>query len=119
MSYDLHVVRTEDWLDAEQKPILKPEVDALVNGDPSLEWSTEDWIELQESPHKPSVRYYMIRWNGEPSFLWCGGEISCASPSEEQTGKLVEIAQQLEAFVVGDDGEHYEPSTWRNTYRGE
>ena len=37
MGYDVHIVRTEDWLDAAEEPIALEEVDAVVTADPELE----------------------------------------------------------------------------------
>jgi len=46
MAYDLHVVRTKDWLEASSAPITKEDVDALIASDPELEWSTSDYIDM-------------------------------------------------------------------------
>ena len=119
MSYDLHVVRTDSWLDAAQDPITKSQVDVLVDSDDELEWSTEDWVDLTDGRKRKPTRYFMILWQGEPCFLWCRCEITCSGPSEAQTGKLVEIAGKLNAHVEGDDGEHYTLGGWQSTYRGE
>ena len=119
LSYDLHVVRTSSWLDAEDDPILKADVDALVEADDELEWSTEDWVDLTEGRKQKPTRYFMILWRGHPCFLWCRNQITCSRPTEEQTGKLVEIAERLDAHVEGDDGECYTSDAWRATYRGE
>jgi hypothetical protein len=44
MSYDLHVVRTKNWLDGSEKPISKQEIDDLIAADSELEWSTDDFL---------------------------------------------------------------------------
>lgn len=41
MAYDLHLVRTSDWLDAADAPITKADVDALILADAELSWSTD------------------------------------------------------------------------------
>ena len=45
MPYDVHIVRTHDWLDAANDPISKPLVEELIASDPELEWSTEDSVD--------------------------------------------------------------------------
>jgi len=107
MAYDLHVVRTKDWLDASTDPVTKSEVDALIAGDPELSWSSSDYMEMKEGPDVV-VRYYAIKWNDEPCFFWYRNEIRCCGPSEAQVRKLVEIAGKLGAYTVGDEGERYE-----------
>jgi hypothetical protein len=42
MSYDVHIVRTNDWLDAVADPITKLQVDEIVASDPDLAWSTAE-----------------------------------------------------------------------------
>lgn len=118
MSYDLHVVRTDNRLDADDALILLPDVDALIEADNELEWSTEDWVDMRDGQKRKPTRYFMILWHGDPCFWWYRNEIRCSSPSEERTGKLVGIATKLNAKVVGDDGEQYLHDSWQATYRG-
>ena len=119
MSYDVHIVRTDNWLDSESDPITKPQVDALIAADPELAWSTNDWVDMRHGRGKKATRYYMILWKGRPCFWWYRHEITCSGPSEEQVGKMVEMAAKLGANVLGDDHEAYHPATWRAVYRGE
>jgi hypothetical protein len=119
MAYDVHIVRTETWFDAESEPITKPQVDALIAADPELAWSTRDWVGMRDGRGRKVTRYYAILWKGQPCFWWYRYEIRCCGPSEEQVGKMVELAAKLKANVIGDDGEAYRPATWRAVYRGE
>jgi hypothetical protein len=119
MPYDLHIVRTDDWLDAAIDPITKEHVDALIALDPQLAWSTEDWVDMRDETTNQVIRYYMIHWNGKPTFWWYGDQITCSGPNEPDVMKMVEMAERLNANVFGDDGEAYRPQTWRATYRGE
>ena len=84
MSYDLHIVRTPSWLEAAESPITKEEIDGLVGADSELEWSTLDYIDMRNEAGSV-VRFPMIRWRG----------------------LLLQIARELKAQVVGDDGETY------------
>ena len=105
MPYDLHVVRTSNWLEAAKNPITREEVDRLIQSDPELEWSSSDYVEVKQAVG--ISRFYMITWNGRSCFLWHEDQITCATPDEDQTAKLVSIAAKLKANVLGDDGEQY------------
>ena len=119
MAYDVHIVRTPNWLDAASDPITEAQVDALVAADPELGWSADDWVDMSDGRGRAVTRYYLILWNGSPCFWWYRAEIRCARPSEAQVGKMVAMAAALEAHVVGDDGEAYRPDNWLAVYRGE
>jgi hypothetical protein len=119
MAYDIHIVRTNNWLDAADDPITKEQVDSLIAADPELEWSTTDWVDMRAKRGTKVTRYFMILWKSEPCFWWYLDQITCSGPSEEQVGKLMEMAAALSANVFGDDGEAYLPDTWRAVYRGE
>ena len=106
MAYDLHIVRTKNWLEASSAPITKQDVDALIASDPELTWSTTDYVDM--SDHAGAVtRCFMITWRGQPCFWWYRDQIQCSGPDEAQQSKLVQMAQALDAFAVGDDGEIY------------
>ena len=108
MPYDLHVVRTSNWLEAATNPIRREDVDLLVQSDSELEWSSSDYVEMKQVGG--ISRFYMIAWNGRSCFLWHQDQITCATSDEREIEKLVGIAQKLEANVVGDDGEQYSSS---------
>jgi len=107
VAYDLHIARTRDWTQSSLSPITKQEVDNLIAGDPELEWSTSDYVDMKDSAGATS-RYYMICWRGVPCFWWYRDKIECSSPDETQQLKLTKMAKTLNAFVIGDDGERYE-----------
>ena len=105
MSYDLHIVRTLDWLDAATLPVTLEDTNHIIENDPKLDWSQSDYVDMNESTG--TVRYYMINWVGVPCFWWYRDQIIGATPDEQRTKKLVEIAERLNAYVIGDDGERY------------
>ena len=107
MAYDLHVVRTKNWVESASAPITKPEVDALVARDPELEWSITDYVDMSDDAGAVT-RYYMIGWRGEPCFWWYRDQIQCSGPDDEQQLKLAQIARTLNGYAIGDDGERYE-----------
>jgi|GEM_PF-1118003 hypothetical protein len=104
MSYDLHVVRTTDWIDAHTNPITKSDVEMLISSDPELSWS-ESYIDMRVDDEV--TRFHLIEWKGSPVFWWYQSEIIFKSPDESALIKLIEIANSLNAYVVGDDGESY------------
>ena len=105
MPYDLHVVRTSNWLEAAMNPITRAAIDRLIQSDPELEWSASDYVEMKQE--EVTNRFYMITWNGMSCFWWYEDQIRCASPNEQQVAKLIGIAEKLKAKLVGDDGERY------------
>lgn len=107
MGYDIHIVRTEDWLDADTKPITKEQVDKAVESASDLEWSQTDYV-LRMNKEGATTRYYAIEWKNRPCFIWLEHEITCSSPkSDDIVMRMVELANSLDAYTVGDDGEHY------------
>jgi hypothetical protein len=63
MGYDVHLVRTEQWFDAESDPVTREHVDKVLAADPTLSWSESDYVEMTEDDGSIK-RYYMINWNG-------------------------------------------------------
>jgi len=106
MGYDLHVVRTREWSDASQKPILKSEVDVLISRDPELRWSQSDYLDMRNEKTGKATRYFLIEWKSQSGFWW--DQIFCKNPNDLQQKKLVQIAKILKAMVIGDEGERYE-----------
>jgi hypothetical protein len=107
MGYDVHVVLTADWTQAESQPITKVAVDRLIASDRSLSWSTTDYVDIKEIDGHV-VRYFAITWKGVSAFWWLRSEILCKDPSEAQIFKLLGMAWALGGRVLGDDGERYE-----------
>ncbi len=105
--YDLHVVRTEDWIDSESNPITRLDRDRLIATDSTLARSTTDYVETT-GKDDTIARYFAIAWNGVATFWWVGSEVTCKKASNAQVLKLIEMAETLGARDVGDDGERYE-----------
>lgn len=107
MSYDLHIVRTEDWLDASEAPIARDELEAVVAADPELTLDESQYVSMSRQGGHAN-RYPIVLWHGEPAFWWYEDQIICSSPDELLVKKLVEVASKLNAKVIGDEGERYE-----------
>lgn len=110
MGYDLHIVRTREWLDADADPILKQDVDALIEADAELSWSKSDYVELNNPSTGETIRFRSsaIEWNGMSQFWWYGNRISSKAPSDDQQKKMIKMARTLNAMVIGDEGERYD-----------
>jgi hypothetical protein len=48
VAYDIHIVRTKDWLQAADSPITKQDIDVAVGGDPELECCTSDYVDMAD-----------------------------------------------------------------------
>jgi hypothetical protein len=107
MGYDVHIVRTEHWLDAKQNPIRKEEVDTLIRNDGEVSWSQADYVDKKDENGLVN-RCYAIIWKNTPCFLYDQAEIRCSNPRKEMIIKMVQIAKTFTAKVIGDDDEVYE-----------
>ena len=110
MGYDLHITRARSWLESESWPITEGEWRALVASDPALEVTG-----VAEAGSGPVVRYEnpgLARWrhpDGEE--VWFDlrdGRVVVKNPDEPTIAKMIAVASQLGARVVGDEGEVYE-----------
>ena len=98
MGYELHVVRTNTWLESAQDPVTRPQVEQVVLADPELTWSTTDHL---------NGNYDFIQWNGDSCFYWEKDQIIGKSLQEPQIVKLSKIAKALDAQLIGDEDEQY------------
>ncbi|TWU51449.1 hypothetical protein [Rubripirellula reticaptiva] len=118
MGYDLHITRnTEPSEDDFDGGIDFDEWKTYVEGDPSLRL---DGYAEAHGPNGETLRVTddgIAVWtdhptaNGEHGWAWLhfrSGEICVKSPDQEFLAKMLSIAADLNAFVVGDDGELYE-----------
>jgi hypothetical protein len=104
--YEVYILRTESWKDAANDPITKAHVDKLVASDPELAWAAGEWFDMRlDERSKP--RPVAILWKGQPDFAWNGAGIQCTRPNEEQLAKMIDMAVELDANVIGDDGREY------------
>jgi hypothetical protein len=82
---------------------------AVVKQDPALAVNERDFCEykLKEGTVR---RVHPIEWlqAEDQNCLWWGkGKIGCKNPSPAWVRKMVELAQRLNAKVIGDEGERY------------
>lgn len=97
MSYDAHISRAPDWAISDEVQI------------PLEEWSA---VALSAGliPTRQAGLFYAhdSRESGDDaSFEWFEGAITVRAPDQVTLGRMVEIAELLDAVVQGDDGEEY------------
>lgn len=100
MGYDLHITRASDWSDNKDNWITSEEWLSLINCDHEL---------VLNKVNGP----FFADWNGAskyetPWFDWSEGNIFTKNPDRAIVGKMLQIANELNATVQGDDGETYE-----------
>jgi hypothetical protein len=96
MGYQVHITRAEDWAANEGLAIGREEWRTLVERDPQLRFSPDEGPEC-------------AIWKGaadedEGRLLWCDGNLTAVNPNAALLGKMLELADQLNARVQGDDG---------------
>ncbi len=92
MAYDLHLVRTSNWLDAADAPVTKEDVDALLLSDAELTWSM-DHIEMKLEGE--AKRPHLIEWKGEPFFGCYKDQIRFNNSDQDALIKLIGMADAL------------------------
>jgi hypothetical protein len=108
MGYDLYITRAESWLDTKKAPILQGEWNSVVEADPELELSTEDYDERQVK--RKIERVHAVIWTTHPDRvpLWfADGAVRTKNPDTATVKKLVALARKLNAKVLGEENEEY------------
>ena len=117
MGYDVHITRSQHWLDAEENPITLHAWQSYVGSD--TEMRLDKVAVARDATGTPvlaceneglAVWFAWTRHEPEGNmawFVWQQGEIIVKNPDSEILAKMKLIAAALGAFVVGDDGEHY------------
>jgi hypothetical protein len=97
VSYDAHITRAPDWTVSDQVQI------------PLAEWSAVAAAAGLIPTRQPGLFYAQdARETGDDaSFEWFDGAITVCAPDEVTLGKMIELADLLDAVVQGDDGETY------------
>ena len=108
MGYELHITRSETWLDAEANPLTESEWRALVADDESLTVSANDYYERKDLAGA-IVRIPAVLWldDSEVAFWFDRGEVTTKSPNDATIIKMLQLAARLNARLVGDDNEEY------------
>ena len=116
MGYDVHITRSPDWTESASNPITIEEWLAAIEADPEMRL---DGFAEARTPAGETIRYEsagLAVWTawprgdhviGEAWFDHRNGRIVVKSPDESILAKMREIAEKLQARVVGDEGEYY------------
>ncbi|BBH71719.1 hypothetical protein ACTI_84040 [Actinoplanes sp. OR16] len=100
MAYELHITRAFVSYESERFPILGAEVDALVRRQPDL-------YVPPDAPRRPDFCY--VYWSDNDHYLlFHDGRLSAKRPSPLFKRRMIELASDLDAWVIGDDAEVYE-----------
>jgi len=116
MGYELHITRSNDWVDSERNPISLKEWLAFVesNGefrhDGYAEATTPDGEIIRVENEGLSVWTKYSKHGEEGGMAWFDyreGRIVVKSPDEEIIRKMCDVAKSFGAKVQGDEGEVY------------
>lgn len=103
MSYDLHIIRTDDWTTALERPISFDEWINHARRDGNL--VEAGVLSLRDA--EPSDQPVFALANGT-SLHWWRGEVVATLADDADIARLLPIAVALNARLQGDDGEFYE-----------
>jgi hypothetical protein len=99
MGYDVHITRARDWTESEARPIPFEDWQACVAADPSL---------LQDPDNGPHDFLWKEHPEGPAPLWWWRGEVYSKNPDGPTMSKMMQLAESLGAYLVGDEGERYE-----------
>lgn len=106
MSYELHITRAGEWVDADQHPITVAEWESFAGAHPKLIQDGEvSWKDIGTQPVYSFTcengSQVWLSWRDDHVYVW--GELWDPCPA------LVALAAQFQARLVGDDEEEYLP----------
>ncbi len=123
MGYDLHILRREDYDDFEKDSnISLQEWLAYVDTDSELELTNGYQVKIPGTQEKTQNVPGFCNWHGHPFksldvapwFDFRRGSISTKYPDDHTIKKMLQIADKLNAKVLGDDGEIYDDTYFHN-----
>lgn len=98
MGYDVHITRRDEWSDDKGPAITREEWQAVLANDTELERIDEEDTARMLDPSHHAARFFWYSPHGS---------IFVKKPNRSVLMKMLEIAEKLEARVIGDDGEVY------------
>ena len=115
MGYDIHITRADDWTESRTSPITLNEWTNYITSDPEMRLDN-----LAELNIEGSVVFYenegLAVWTAYSGhgvdgnmawFDYSEGRVVVKNPDEEIVGKMKQIAEALNARVIGEEGEMY------------
>jgi hypothetical protein len=112
MGYNLYITRASNFWETKDFPIIESEWLAVAEADPTLSYSTSDYYDQRlEDGHIERIHPWLYVAHPEKPPLWyIGGAIETKNPDTQLISKMVEIADKLNAKVIGEEGEVYDSS---------
>lgn len=110
MGYDIHITRAAHWFESMNKPIHINEWKRITQEDPSLLMNGIAEVTLPNGSVMQYGNEGLTTWLNEEDEVYLDyrdGRIVVKNPDEEVITKMKEIAEKLEARVIGDEGEEY------------
>lgn len=110
MGYDLYITRADLPWKIEEEPISEAEWRAVADNDPDLEISKSD-IYYRKNDDGSVERFHpwIIKSHPNQPPLWfMDGAIDTKNPDKLVIKKMVELANKLNAKVIGEHGEVYD-----------
>ncbi len=112
MSYDLHITRKQPDSEVPGPPIALEEWLAVVDADSSLAREQPPVVTAPDGSVLSMDSPGAASWSGHPEsaqvrFHHFGERVTARQPDLETRRKMFELAQALDARVLGDQGEEY------------
>ena len=102
MGYDVHITRKAQWHTARGPKISADEWRAFVAAEPDLRWYPD-----VEDRDDRGVEIVDSLGNVVGVIYWDRGDVRTKNPNGELLGRMIEIADTLNARLMGDEGETY------------
>jgi hypothetical protein len=110
MSYDVHIHRADDHVDAAENPIPREDWEAWVTNASDFRFSESDYVMFQyeDGVRKERLAVWMEHPEDEEVALYYyDGSVVTGNPDVHTVRRMVNIADDLGARLQGDDGEFY------------
>ncbi|MFT3932561.1 MAG: hypothetical protein QM726_03005 [Chitinophagaceae bacterium] len=123
MGYELHIIRLNDYDNEDEiSNITLSEWINYVEADNELNLTNGYNSKFPGQPDIWNESPGFCKWIGHPdakeeSIPWLDfnrGSISAKYPDKHTIGKMIKIAQALNAKVIGDDGEYWDETYFTN-----
>jgi hypothetical protein len=110
VGYDLYITRARHTWECTTNPIPRTEWGRVVDADASLRRSSEDWF-ARRIKGGAVERINAVIWIEHPdqvAFWFVDGAISTKNPDPATIEKMIDLADKLNARVIGEGNEEYQ-----------
>lgn len=110
MGYELYITRAEFFWETEENPIAEEEWLAVARADSDLQLDTTSYLDYRVSTGEVKrVHPWMLKGHPDRSPFWFrNGAIFTTNPDNHTLAKMIALAKNLNAQVIGEEGEVYE-----------